>query len=369
MKPHIFMLRENYDVTLITNATEQEMAPLLGEHTRFIKLNLQRKIALWQDISCLLHLYAIFRREHFDAVQSLMPKSGLLTMIAAFAAGVPHRVHFFTGQVWANKTGIARAVLKFFDKAIALGSTSLLTDGLPQKDFLVAEKIVAENKISILGNGSICGVDCDRFKPDQAARARMREELGIPSSAIVFIFIGRLNRDKGILDLARAFISATARLHGAHLLIVGPDEENVVSKLKDMTLEIASCVHYVGATDCPEKYMAVADVICLPSYREGFGSVIIEAAAVGLPAVVSDIYGLRDSISAGETGLYHAVGNVDAIEKALVKLATDDSLRKEMSEKARIRVCQYFSTEVIVAAMREYYCKLLGNQNPNVSSK
>ncbi len=360
MEPHIRMLRETYDVTLIANATEEEMAPLLGDHTRFIRVDLQRKISLWKDLHSLLRLYVIFRRERFDVVHSLMPKTGLLSMAASLAAGIRHRVHCYTGQVWASKKGMARAGLKYFDKITALCATALLTDGFSQRDFLIKEKVVPENKIDVLGPGSVCGVDLNRFKPDPEMREQMRSKLGIPKEAIILIFVGRLNRDKGVPDLVRAFVLASKAVPDMRLLLLGADEENMTPMLKASLGLGQSQVHFVGFTDCPEAYMAASDIICLPSYREGFGSSIIEAAAVGLPAVLSDIYGLRDAVIPNESGIFHAVGNIDEMTKAIVKLATDDVLRKSMSEKARLRVNREFEAQTLVAAMRAYYEKMLG---------
>ncbi|MDP1523957.1 MAG: glycosyltransferase, partial [Methylotenera sp.] len=129
MKPHIAMLAEQYDVTLIANGVEQDFSTLLNENVRFVPVNIARKISLWRDVVSLFQLYRIFRKEQFDVVHSLMPKTGLLAMFAAFFVGVPHRIHTFTGQVWANKEGLARWGLKTLDKLIAKCATDLLTDG------------------------------------------------------------------------------------------------------------------------------------------------------------------------------------------------------------------------------------------------
>lgn len=359
MKPHIKMLAEQYDVTLITNGTEQELSSLLSDSVRLVSVNIAREIALWRDVVALFRLYFIFRRERFDVVHSLMPKTGLLAMLAAFAARVPHRIHTFTGQVWANKTGLVRWGLKFLDKLIASCATDLLADSLSQRQFLIAEQVVNKSKIQVLGNGSICGVDTQRFRPNLIAREQLRSSLGIGGNAIVYLFLGRLTRDKGIADLAQAFVSLADEVSDAHLLVVGPDESGMEAILQNILAKHSSQFHRVGFTPRPEDYMACADIFCLPSYREGFGSVIIEAAAVGVPAVASNIYGLTDAVSDGVTGILHPAQNIVEIKRALLSLTNDANKRAEMSRLARLRAHELFATDVVVAEMRNYYRTLL----------
>jgi glycosyltransferase involved in cell wall biosynthesis len=361
MKPHIAMLAEQYDVTLITNGTEQDLSSLLKTNVRFIYVNFERKVSLWRDLKTLFRLYKIFRKERFDIVHSLMPKTGLVAMVAAFFAGVPNRIHTFTGQVWANKVGVVRQGLKTLDRLTASCATSLLADSLSQRQFLVDHHITERSKISVLGNGSVCGVDIERFRPDLIVRQEIRACLGIPDNAIVYLFLGRVNKDKGIYDLAYAFAELAGTLPCAHLLVVGPDEEDMDLTLQLILDKCPDQFHRVGFTDKPEDYMASADVICLPSYREGFGSVIIEAASVGLPAVASNICGLIDAVIDGETGVLHQPGDVDGIKRMLLMLTNDTDMRKKLSKKAMVRAHDLFSTDLVVNAMRQFYANLYLN--------
>lgn len=362
MKPHIAMLAEQYEVTLITSGVQQDVASLLNENIRLININFSRKISFWQDMTCLIQLYRIFCKERYDVVHSLMPKTALLAMFAARFARVPIRIHTFTGQVWANKKGIARWGLKLLDRFVAFCATGLLADSFSQRSFLIDECIVDENKITVLANSSVCGVDIKRFRPDSIRRDQIRAQLGISSDAIVYLFLGRVNKDKGIMDLVRAFAEIAANLPQAHLLVVGPDEQSLDSTLQ---LLMSSCLdrfHRIGFVDKPEDYMVCADIFCLPSYREGFGSAIIEAAASGVPAVASSIYGLVDAIKDCETGFLHQPNNIEEIKSALIKLTLDHGLRKKMSKQAIARAHSFFTTDVVVSAMRAYYQNLLINK-------
>lgn len=361
MKPHIAMLAEQYDVTLIANGAEQDFSSLLNENVRFIYVRIERKISLWRDMVALLQLYRIFRKEHFDVVHSLMPKTALLAMLAAFFFGVPYRIHTFTGQVWANKVGMARWGLKMLDKLIASCATGLLADSFSQRQYLISQYIVEKEKIVVLGNGSVCGVDVERFKPNLAVRHQIRTNLGIADNAIVYLFLGRLNKDKGIKDLAHAFAELAGNMPHAHLLVVGPDEGGMDMMLQLILAERSKQFHRVGFTNKPEDYMACADIFCLPSYREGFGSVLIEAAAVGVPAVASRIYGITDAVVDGETGILHQPKNIEELKVALLTLTNDASLREKMSKQAMARAYDFFSTDILVQAMRQYYQNLLSN--------
>jgi glycosyltransferase involved in cell wall biosynthesis len=359
MKPHIAMLSEQYDVTLVANGLVQDFSSMLNANVRFIPINIARKISLWGDMVALFQLYRLFRHERFDVVHSLMPKTALLAMLAAFAAAVPRRIHTFTGQVWANKTGVSRFGLKMLDKLVAKCTTGLLADSISQRQFLIDQHVVDEDKIVVLGNGSICGVDAERFKPNLTARYRIRSNLGIPENAIVYLFLGRLNIDKGVQDLAHAFAVLAGDIPKAHLLVVGPDEGGMDMMLQRILEKCLGQFHRVGFTNEPENYMACADIFCLPSYREGFGSVVIEAAAVGIPAVASNIYGLADAVKDGETGILHQPKNIQEIEQALLTLTHDEELRQTMSKQAMVRAHTFFATDVVVAAMRDYYQKSL----------
>ena len=180
----------------------------------------------------------------------------------------------------------------------------------------------------MVADGSVCGVDTERFRPDPEARVRTRRRLRIPEEAFVFLFLGRLYREKGVYELAEAFESLRASHPEAHLLLVGPDEEGVVAalgRIPGVTTE--------GFTDAPEEVLAAADVLCLPSHREGFGLVIIEAAACGVPAIGSDIYGISDAIVDGETGILHRVGSVADLRHAMSRLIEDRDLARRMGRR------------------------------------
>jgi len=358
MTPHIKLLSKEYDITLVTNGMAEDLSELLGSRVSFVPVRIERKIAIKDDLIALLKLWKMFRNARFDSVHSIMPKSGLLSMLAAKMAGVPVRIHSFTGQVWANKHGLRRAMLKFTDKVIATSATQVLADSHSQRKFLIDNKIVKASSIKVLADGSISGVDVSRFKYMADAGDQIRKENSIPHNAIVFLYLGRLNKDKGLIDLSRAFEIAAGTNSKLHLLIVGPDEDNLESIFATLSLRFPGRVHRVEKTDYPEKYMSASDVFCLPSYREGFGSVIIEAAAVGLPAIASRIYGITDAVLDGVTGTLHEPGSKVEIANAILALASDEENRIKMGRAARDRVVKKFSEERLSEALASFYRKI-----------
>jgi glycosyltransferase involved in cell wall biosynthesis len=355
MRPHLRALAERYDVTLVTSGPGDELADLLGPHIAFHSVRIDRKISLPHDAAALRTLTEYFRRERFDAVHSITPKAGLLAMTAAWLARVPVRIHLFTGQVWATKRGVRRTVLRNMDRLLAHFATELFADSHSQRAFLVEEGVVSPDRIRVLEEGSVSGVDTRRFAFDPDARRRVRAEHGIPESAVLFLFIGRVNRDKGVHELTAAFASVARTHPNVHLLLAGPDEEGLEATLEAFASRFPGRVHRVGFVKRPQDYMSAAEVLCLPSHREGFGTILIEAGAVGLPTIASRIYGITDASVDGVTGILHAPGDERAIASAMTRLADDPVLRREMGAAGQDRVIARFDRDKLAAAMVAFY--------------
>lgn len=356
LSDQISTLAREHDVTVIANFESGEQLDALRGAARLLSVPINRDIAPFADLRCLWRLLRVFRRERFDIAHTVTPKAALLAQLTAFVQRIPVRIHVFTGQAWVTRSGPWRWILKTIDRLIAALATHVLVDSPSQRDFLVEHGVVRYGKSRVLLHGSICGVDTDRFRPNREARARIRNELGVGAEAVVFLYLGRLNADKGLLDLARA--CADPGLSGAVLLMVGPDEENIRPQMRGLCEDGGARPIFVDYTPAPQDYMAAADVFCLPSYREGFGTVIIEAAATGAPAVASDIYGVRDAVVDGETGLLHPAHDVAALREHLLKLARDAALRERLGNAARARVMRDFTTQAITRALVEYYQRL-----------
>jgi glycosyltransferase involved in cell wall biosynthesis len=355
---HIRRLSKSADITVCVNFGESDIPIHLPAGVTLQPVEIRRDISPIHDLRALFLLWRNDRRERFSAVLSITPKGGLLGMLAARLAGVPVRVHWFTGQVWATKKGAGRAILKWVDRLMVACATGVLADSPSQRDFLITEGIVTPEKIGVLGDGSISGVDVARFQPEPTRRARIRAVLNIPNDDPCLLYVGRMKREKGVLDLLSAFCTLHQEFPRLHLILVGPDEENLLEGADEPGR------HVVGYAKEVEDYMAAADIFCLPSYREGFGSVLIEAAAAGLPSVASRIYGITDAVLDGETGLLHRPGDPGDLARALRTLLQDEGVRQEMAITGRRRALESFSSGRIEGLFDAWMIKVLeGRKN------
>lgn len=356
--PYLKALGTQHDVTVACAEGDGSIRNYLPEGVRFEQLDICRAISLIDDFRALLALVRMIRVGHYAMVHSVTPKAGLLAMLAARWCRVSIRLHMFTGQVWVTRTGLFRLMLKKLDCLVAACATNLLADSGSQRAFLVEEGVADAGKIEVLGQGSICGVDTARFHTDLVKRGQMRRHIGLAEGDVVALFVGRLSRDKGVLDLIKAFLLVAEQLPELVLLLVGPDEEGLGAEIDELRGKNAR-LHMLGGTAVPEEYMMAGDFFCLPSYREGFGSVVIEAAACGLPAICSDVYGLTDAVENGKSGFLHPVRDVKAIAALLERFSRDRSVREAMGEYARQRALTVFPTHAVVAAQLTFVNALL----------
>ncbi len=352
---HIGALRKDHQVNLVTNGSLSDLRGTWDDADSFFPVPIERAISIPDDIAALSRLAKLFRRQGFDCVHSYTPKAGLLAMLAAAMTGVPVRIHTFTGQVWATRRGPGRLLLKTCDRLISACATHVLCDSHSQREFLIRNGIVSRGGIGVLADGSISGVDTERFRPDAASRARLRAQRSIPDDAVVFLFLGRLCRDKGAVELLEAFSSAAKDSSRLHLLLVGPDEESLDPVIAAAARRYPGRIHRQGFTDRPQEFMAASDVFVLPSHREGFGSVVLEAGAVGLPVIASRIYGLTDAVEEGVTGILHEVGSIEALTEAIRRLAQDQDFRLRLGAAGRKRAAEMFSAARLEAALTAFY--------------
>jgi glycosyltransferase involved in cell wall biosynthesis len=360
LRDHIQAAGEIYSVTVVCNSEDKYL--LEGFDAKIVFLPIERKPSPIKDLLVLIQLVKLFRREKFDIVHSHLPKTGLLAMIAAWLACVPIRINTFHGEVWATQSGWRRKALKLCDQLVGLLATNILVVSPSQQAFLVKEGILPQGKAKVIGVGSICGVNPLRFHDDPDARLRIRNDLGIAHEATVILFVGRLNREKGMLDLAAAFDTIAKHYSNVALLLVGAEEDIAFRQIQETCYAELDRLHYVSFTRTPEHYIAAADIFCLPSYREGLPMTILESAACGVPSVASRIYGITDAVEEGKTGLLFTAHDVSGLTQSLSTLIEDKSLRQQMGEAARLRVLNLFLSDNITEELLTLYAKLLVEQ-------
>lgn len=357
LRLHIQAAAEIYEVTVVCNSADIHL--LDGLNARLILLPIERKPSPLKDLLVLFRLFKLFRREHFDIVHSHMPKTGLLAMLAAWLAGIPIRIHTFHGEVWATQSGWPRTILKILDRLVGLLATKILVVSPSQRDFLVSENVLPQGSAMVIGRGSTCGVDTHRFRPNIQVRNAVRAELCIGLEQTIILFLGRLNRDKGMPELAAAFADLASHHANIMLLLVGAEEDFPFTRIQEICGKHSDRLRRLNFTPTPERYMAAADIFCLPSHREGFGQVIIEAGASGVPAVASRIYGITDAVEDGKTGLLFPAGDTAALKQALLELIVNRELRQQMGEAARVRALELFPSDKITRGILALYSELL----------
>ncbi len=350
------------ELTLVSSPGEELNRLTQDFPVRLHTIPMARQPSPVRDLRSLIELTQFLRRERFDIVHSNTPKAGLLTAVAGRLAGVPIRLHTYTGQPWVVLSGPLRWMARQSDAWISRLNTHTYADSPSQREFLIAEGLVTAGRITVLGSGSTSGVNLRRFDPAARAddRTMIRAGLAIPSEALVILFVGRATRDKGINELVAAFQAVSPGNDQLHLVLVGPQEPERDPLPPETLSEIAvnPRIHSVGFTPHPEHYLAVADIFCLPSYREGFPNVIVEAGAMRLPSVATRITGVVDAVVEGQTGLLVPAREAHALAEALQSLITSPAERQRMGQLARERAMREFDADVVNRMLVDEYYRL-----------
>lgn len=330
-------LHENgeFDISFICNY-DREFENLLPDYIHYYPVEMERGISLG-GIKAMLEMKKIFDREKFDIIQYSTPNASCYAALAGRIANIPVRLYCQWGIAYVGFYGIKKEIFKLEERMVCSLSTWVEPDSFGNLKFSHQEKLYPGNKGSVIWNGSASGVNIDKFNIDnkQIWRDEIREKYRIPNDAKVFIFVGRVTRDKGINELFAATKKLLTKYNDIYLLMVGPDENSgtVNEQLYDWSKNNSKII-YCGFTNEVEKYLAASDVYLLPSYREGFGSAVVEAEAMGLPVIVSDIPGPTDAMKKDSTGVVVSKGSAKELAIAMNELYKNDVLRDEYGKRA-----------------------------------
>jgi len=363
---HVFLLEhmtelvKEFDVHLVANFLNEENRSAFEEiGVTCHQVPIGRQISLTNDLKALFALMKLFKNEQFVSVHSVTPKAGLLTSIAGWMTGVPHRIHIYTGQVWVTRKGLVRFILKVMDRLIALFVTNILADGKAQREFLIKERIIKKENSMVLANGSIAGVNLEKYSISDQVRTTERSMFGFKSNDVVFVFLGRLNHDKGVGELFEAFDKLVINYPNAKLLLYGLDEGYSNKANHYSNIKKGVNFFYPGSTRKPWEALQAGDVFVLPTWREGFVNSVIEAQALGLPAITSDAYGVVETCVPGHTGLRCRVNDPQGLYMCMKTYYEHPELRKTHGEAGRKRIEELFDNKIVTAAWVEYYRNLL----------
>ena len=352
----IILCKSLFNVTIASSPKNKSHLRDLKVHYK--NLRIDRNPSIFLDLVLLIIFYRFLKKQKFYILHTQTPKAGFIFQLAGWAAKIPFRIHTFTGQVWANKRGLSRILLKFFDKIIFYLSTHIIIDSHSQKKFLISENIINKKESIVFGYGSISGVNIDKFNTKLKVE-NLRRKYGIPKNDLIILYIGRLNPDKGIMDLIKAFNILKKNHKNLSMIFVGFEDGIKISDIKEkISKKFQKNFFYFKYSLNPNHFMRLSDILCVPSYREGFGQVVIEAAGCGTPSVVSNIYGLKDAIVNNKTGLFFKTKNINNLTKKLNKLIVDKNLRHKMSCEAEKRVKNYFTNRIIDSELKNFYKNL-----------
>lgn len=358
LKGQLVFLNQYYDVIAVSGEDEHLRNVKERERVRTVDVPMNRSISPLKDIVSLMKLYLLFRKEKPLIVHSITPKAGLLSMTAAYFAGVPIRMHTFTGLIFPYKTGFLHQLLLLMDKILCRFATNLIPEGKGVKADLIKYK-VTKKPLNVLANGNVNGVDINYFNPNQIStiqKKKLLNELQLSSTDFIFIFVGRMVADKGIKELITAF-SGLSENQACKLLLIGPFE-NELDPLDEDTLRFIKTnknIISVGFQSDIRPYLAIADVFVFPSYREGFPNVVLQAGAMELPCIVTDICGSNEIIQANVNGVIIPVKNSAALLEKMQILLNHQEFRISLQSNAReLIVSKYEQTIVWQAILAEY---------------
>lgn len=357
LKGQLRFLSSYYEVIAVASGPERLKQVEIEEGVRTVNISMERKISLWRDCKSLFRLVHLFRKEKPLIVHSITPKAGLLSMIAAKIARVPIRIHTFTGLLFPTSTGLKRRILMATDRITCWCATKIIPEGEGVKRDLMNCRITKKT-LSVVANGNVNGIDLSYFNPtlfsEEFCRTR-RSKIELEEHDFVFVFVGRLVGDKGINELINAFCKINRT--DTKLLLVGSYEEEL-DPLQEGTIEEIKNnpnIIEVGWQNDVRPYLMISDVMVFPSYREGFPNVVMQAGAMGLPSIVTDINGCNEIIVEGKNGLIIPPRDENALREAMLTMIKDATLREVMAFQARPMITSRYEQNVVWNALLEEY--------------
>lgn len=325
---------------------------------RVVTVEMQRHISPLKDLKSLWQMVRVFRREKPQMVHSMTPKAGLLCMVAAWLTRVPVRVHTFTGLVFPTSTGLKRKILMATDWLTCACATHIIPEGEGVKHDLLKNGIT-KKPINVLGYGNCRGIDLKRYDrtPEvMSAAEKIRKE-----GSFTFITIGRLVGDKGINELVEAFVRLNTEIPATRLIMIGRYEPELdpVKPETVKAIEGSTAIEAVGQQSDVRPWLAASDCAILASYREGFPNVVIEAGAMGLPQIVTDINGANEIIIEGKNGTIIPSKESDALYHAMKRMAKDQEWRQSLAENARELIASRYEQSFVRNCLLDYYKEIL----------
>lgn len=355
-------LSKKYEVIGVSSPGERLKNVGIREGIRTISVPMERRIAPLKDIKSLLLLIQIFNKEKPYIVHSMTPKAGLLCMIASWLCRVPVRIHTFTGLVFPTSKGLQKKILMFTDTLTCACATHIVPEGEGVKKDLLSHSITRK-PLKVLGYGNVRGIDLKYYdrSPEVMEHANRLKNPEFFS----FIFVGRIVKDKGLNELIEAFARLSMENNSVQLIIVGPYEDgfNPVSDKTRHEIEVNNRIITVGRQNDVRPWLASCDALVFPSYREGFPNVVIEAGALGLPSIVTDINGSREIIQEGINGVIIPPRDTDSLYVAMKRFCEEPAFVETLASKARKMVAERYEQGFVRKCLFNFYSEILTKNN------
>ena len=359
---HKFMSKNGFEVIGISSAGNALIEVSQEEEIRVIEINMSRKITPIKDFLSVYNLYKLIKKEKPIIVHSHTPKAGAVAMMAAKIANVPIRLHTVAGLPLMEAKGIKRKLLNFVEKVTYACATKVYPNSKGLYDFIVEEELISSIKMKIIANGSSNGIDTSYFDSERISENQREEfltRLNIQKKDFVFIFVGRLVGDKGINELIDAF--ARIKDSNVKLLLVGGLESDL-DPLKSETIheiDKNKNIISVGFQKDVRPYFAISHCLVFPSYREGFPNVVLQAGAMGLPSIVSNINGCNEIIQEGINGSIIPSKDRESLYTVMHKIISDEAWRKQLAGNARDIIVSHYEQKLVWDALLIEYKHLL----------
>jgi len=351
-----------YDISLICN-NEKEIINDLPDFVHYYPVNMKRGVSI-SGLKAINEIAKVFEKENFDIVQYSTPNAAFYASIAAKKKNIPIRLYCQWGIRYMGFNGWKRSVFKYLEKKTCDNSTFIEAESHNIRKFALDEKIYTAEKSCVVWNGSASGVDLNKFNINKKEywRESIRKQYSLLNSDIIFAFAGRLTADKGVNELLTAFLCIEKIYSNVKLLIIGGmDNNNSLCPELMQNAKKSNNIIFVGNISNIEEYYAASDVFVAPSYREGFGLVVIEAEAMGLPAIVSNVPGQIDAIKVNETGLVCEVKDSISLENVMKKMIDDVNLRSVLGNQAAKYVKENYDQEKLFEYLKKYRDNLIIN--------
>ena len=352
-------LSEKYDVVAVSTPGEELNEIAQREGVRTVGVPMTRPISPINDLVSLLRLVKTFLCERPDMVHSITPKAGLLSMIAAWICRVPVRMHTFTGLVFPTATGLKQRVLMLTDRITCACATHIVPEGEGVK-YDLQHYGITRKPMNVLGYGNVRGVDMAHYC--RTAEVMAKADGIRQSDVFTFVFVGRIVRDKGIGELVDAFSRLNKEISGTRLLLVGYYEDtDPLDDAVRQEIDNNPAIGLAGRQTDVRPWYAASDALAFPSYREGFPNVVLEAGAMGLPSIVTDINGSREIISEGENGVIVPAHDADALYEQMRRMVRDQSFTARLAANSRRMVAERFDKRFVEKCLLDYYEEVINS--------